>query len=114
ASGLSGTVRHRGTGLSLDQESCGDCPRGWEQPERIVALAMLTVVGLLVYSLTQRQVRLYLRVQDQQVPGNKGATAPPRRVPEIVHARSRMSFLTRWGLHPALSLGAPGCNGERL
>jgi transposase len=48
-----------------------------EKPERIAALAMLTVVGLLVYSLMQRQVRLYLRVQDQQVPGNKGATATP-------------------------------------
>jgi hypothetical protein len=48
-----------------------------EKPERIVALAMLTVVGLLVYSLIQRQVRLSLRTQDQQVPGNKGATATP-------------------------------------
>ena len=48
-----------------------------EKPERIAALAMLTVLGLLVYSIIQRQVRLYLRVQDQQVPGNKGATATP-------------------------------------
>src|SRR6516162_1635240 len=48
-----------------------------EKPERIAALAMLTVVGLLVYSIIQRQVRLYLRRQDQQVPGNKGATATP-------------------------------------
>jgi hypothetical protein len=48
-----------------------------EKPEQIAALAMLTVVGLLVYSIIQRQVRLYLRVQDQQVPGNKGATATP-------------------------------------
>jgi transposase len=31
-----------------------------EKPERIAALAMLTVVGLLVYSVIQRQVRLYL------------------------------------------------------
>src|SRR3954468_4526759 len=38
---------------------------------------MLTVVGLLVYSIIQRQVRLYLRTHDQQVPGNKGATAMP-------------------------------------
>ena len=29
-----------------------------EKPERIAALAMLTVVGLLVYSIIQRQVRL--------------------------------------------------------
>lgn len=48
-----------------------------EKPERIAALAMLTVVGLLGYSIIQRQVRLYLRTHDQQVPGNKGATATP-------------------------------------
>ena len=48
-----------------------------EKPERIAALAMLTVVGLLVYSIIQRQVRLYLRTHDQQVPGNKGLTAIP-------------------------------------
>jgi hypothetical protein len=51
---------------------------GWlEKPGRIAALAMLTVVGLLVYSLIQRQVRLYLLPQDQQVPGHKGMTAIP-------------------------------------
>jgi len=48
-----------------------------EKPERIAALAMLTVIGLLVYSIIQRQVRLYLHPHDQQVPGNKGATATP-------------------------------------
>ena len=48
-----------------------------EKPERIAALAMLTVVGLLVYSLIQRQVRLYLLTQGQQLPGNKGPTAIP-------------------------------------
>ena len=48
-----------------------------EKPERIAALAMLTVLGLLVYSIIQRQVRLYLRIHDQQIPGNKGATATP-------------------------------------
>jgi transposase len=48
-----------------------------EKPERIAALAMLTVVGLLVYSVIQRQVRLYLRTHDQQIPGNKGMTATP-------------------------------------
>jgi hypothetical protein len=31
----------------------------------------------LVYSIIQRQVRLYLRTQDQQLPGNKGMTATP-------------------------------------
>jgi transposase len=48
-----------------------------EKPERIAALAMLTVLGLLVYSVIQRQVRLYLRLHDQQLPGNKGLTATP-------------------------------------
>jgi hypothetical protein len=38
---------------------------------------MLTVLGLLVYSVIQRQVRLYLRTHDQQLPGNKGLTATP-------------------------------------
>lgn len=48
-----------------------------EKPERIAALAMLTVLGLLVYSVIQRQVRLYLRTHEQQLPGNKGLTANP-------------------------------------
>jgi heme/copper-type cytochrome/quinol oxidase subunit 2 len=48
-----------------------------EKPERIAALVMLTVLGLLVYSVIQRQVRLYLRTHDQQLPGNKGMTATP-------------------------------------
>jgi transposase len=48
-----------------------------EKPERIAALAMLTVVGLLVYTVIQRQVRLYLREHDQHIPGNKGLTATP-------------------------------------
>src|SRR5262249_60378974 len=48
-----------------------------EKLERIAALAMLTVLGLLVYSGIQRQVRLYLHTHDQQIPGNKGLTATP-------------------------------------
>ena len=48
-----------------------------EKPARIAALAMLTVVGLLVYAVIQRQVRLYLCEHDQQIPGNKGPTASP-------------------------------------
>jgi len=35
------------------------------------------VLGLLVYRVMQRQGRLYLRTHDQQLPGNKGLTAPP-------------------------------------
>jgi hypothetical protein len=48
-----------------------------EKRQRIAALAMLTVVGLLVYSLIQRQVRQYLQHQHQVIPGNKGDTARP-------------------------------------
>jgi transposase len=48
-----------------------------EKPERIAALAMLTVLSLLVYTVIQRQVRLYLRTHNQQLPGNKGETATP-------------------------------------
>ena len=48
-----------------------------EQPARMAALALRTVVGLLVYSIIQRQVRLYLHTHDQQIPGNKGMTATP-------------------------------------
>ena len=38
---------------------------------------MLTVVGLLVYAVIQRQVRLSLREHDRHIPGNKGLTATP-------------------------------------
>jgi len=48
-----------------------------EKPERMAALAMLTVVGLLVYVVIQRQVRLYLRDHERHIPGNKGPTATP-------------------------------------
>src|SRR5262252_1597509 len=48
-----------------------------EKPARIAALAMLTVVGLLVYAIIQRQVRLYLRDHAQHVPGPKGPTVTP-------------------------------------
>jgi transposase len=55
-------------------------PLWLEKPEWIAALAMLTVIGLLVYSIIQQQVRLYLHTHDQQVPGNKGTTATPTAV----------------------------------
>ena len=51
-----------------------------EQPDRIAALAMRTVVGLLIYSVSQRQVRLYRRTHAQQLLGNKGMTATPTAV----------------------------------
>lgn len=48
-----------------------------EKRERIAALAMLTVVGLLVYGLIQRQVRQYLLEHHETIPGNKGETDSP-------------------------------------
>jgi transposase len=79
-----------------------------EKPERIAALAMLTVVGLLVYSIIQRQVRLYLRAHDQQLPGNKGMTATPTaavvlacpRSPGPAMDRCANGKAERWGSTP--------------
>ena len=51
-----------------------------EKPERIAALAMLTVVGLLVYAVIPRHVRLYLCEHERQIPGKKGLTATPTAV----------------------------------
>lgn len=48
-----------------------------EKPARIAALAMLTVLGLLVYSRIQRQGRLSLRTPGQQLPGHKGLPSTP-------------------------------------
>ena len=48
-----------------------------EKSERLAALALLTVVGWLVYAVLQRQVRLYLRDHERHLPGNKGPTATP-------------------------------------
>lgn len=48
-----------------------------EKRQRIAALAMLTVVGLLVYGLIQRQVRQYLQEHEETIPGNKGPTDIP-------------------------------------
>jgi hypothetical protein len=48
-------------GLRWIKNPAAITPMWLEKPERIAALAMLTVVGLLVYGLIQRQVRLYLQ-----------------------------------------------------
>jgi len=64
-------------GFRWSKHPAAIAPVWLEKPERIAALAMLTVLGLLVYSVSQRQVRLYLRTHDQQIPGNKGMTATP-------------------------------------
>jgi adenosyl cobinamide kinase/adenosyl cobinamide phosphate guanylyltransferase len=51
-----------------------------EQSARSAAVAMLTVLGLLVSSVSQRQVRLSLRTQAQPLPGHQGLTATPTAV----------------------------------
>ena len=48
-----------------------------EKPARIAAWATFTIVGWLVYTVIQRQSRLYLREHDQHIPGHKGLTATP-------------------------------------
>jgi transposase len=68
-----------------------------EKPERIAALAMLTVLGLLVYSVIQSQVRLYLRTHDQQIPGNKGMTATPTAA--VVLALLAQVFMIQLGIY---------------
>jgi transposase len=77
-----------------------------EKPERIAALAMLTVVGLLVYAVIQRQVRLYLREHDQQVPGNKGPTSTPAAA--VVFTSFASVMLVRLTVDEQLSLQVHG------
>lgn len=64
-------------GLRWIKNPAAITPMWLEKPERIAALAMLTVLGLLVYGLIQRQVRLYLQEHHEHVPGNKGPTDTP-------------------------------------
>jgi hypothetical protein len=64
-------------GLRWIKNPAAIAPVWLEKPERIAAWAMLTVVGLLVYAVIQRPVRLDLHDHDQQVPGKKAATATP-------------------------------------
>jgi transposase len=83
-----------------------------EKPERIAALAMLTVVGLLVYAVIQRQVRLYLRDHDQQIPGNKGPTATPTSA--VVFALFTPVMLVQVAVDKQLSLQVHGVQDYHL
>jgi len=83
-----------------------------EKPERIAALAMLTVVGLLVYALIQRQVRRYLRDHDQQVPGNKGPTATPTAT--VVFALFAPVMLVQFVVDNTVSLQVHGVQDHHL
>jgi transposase len=64
-------------GLRWIKNPAAITPMWLEKPDRIAALAMLTVVGLLVYGLIQRQVRRHLQEHREYVPGNKGPTDTP-------------------------------------
>lgn len=65
------------TGFRWIKNPAAISPVWLEKRERIAALAMLTVVGLLVYGVIQRQVRQYLQQRHESMPGNKGDTATP-------------------------------------
>jgi hypothetical protein len=64
-------------GLRGSKHPAALAPVWLEQPARMAALARRTVVGLRVYSLIQRPVRLSLRTPEQPLPGNQGMTAIP-------------------------------------
>jgi transposase len=83
-----------------------------EKPERIAALAMLTVVGLLVYAVIQRQVRLYLRDHDRQIPGNKGLTATPTAA--VVFALFTPVMLVQFAMDNMTSLQVHGVQDYHL
>ena len=83
-----------------------------EKPERIAALAMLTVVGVLVYTVIQRQVRLYLREHDRHVPGNNGLTATPTAA--VVFALFTPVTLVHFAVDHAPSLYVHGIEEDHL
>jgi transposase len=83
-----------------------------EKPERIAALAMLTVVGLLVYAVIQRQVRLYLHDHDRQIPGHKGPTATPTAA--VVFALFTPVMLVQFAMDHTTSLQVHGVQDYHL
>ena len=83
-----------------------------EKPARIAALAMLTVIGLLVYAVIQRQVRLYLHDHDRQVPGNKGPTATPTAA--VVFALFTPVMLVQFAMDHTTSLQVHGIQDYHL
>jgi hypothetical protein len=83
-----------------------------EKPARIAALAMLTVVGLLVYAVIQRQVRLYLRDHAQPIPGNKGPTATPTAA--VVFALFAPVMLVQFVMENTPSLQVHGVQDQHL
>jgi hypothetical protein len=83
-----------------------------EKPERIATLAMLTVVGLLVYAGIQRQVRLYLCDHGQKIPGTKGPTATP--TPTVVFALFAPVMLAQFAVDEQISFQVHGLQPHHL
>ena len=83
-----------------------------EKPERIAALALLTVVGLLVYAVIQRQVRLSLQEHARQIPGNKGPTATPTAA--VVFALFTSVTLVRFAVDNAPILHVHGIREDHF
>jgi hypothetical protein len=75
-------------------------------------LAMLTVVGLLVYAVIQRQVRLYLRDHDWQIPGNKGPTATPTAA--VVFALFTPVMIVQFAMDHTIGLQVHGIQDDHL
>jgi hypothetical protein len=73
---------------------------------------MLPVVGLLVDAVIQRQVRLYLRDHNQQIPGNKGPTATPTAA--VVFALFTPVMLVQFVVENTTSLQVHGVQGQHL
>ncbi len=73
---------------------------------------MLTVVRLLVYAVIQRQVRLYLRDHDWQIPGNKGPTATPTAA--VVFAHFAPVMLVQFAMDNMTSLQPHGVQAHHL
>jgi transposase len=93
-----------GPGFRWIKNPAAISPVWLEKPERIAALAMLTVLGLLVYSIIQRQVRLHLLLHEQQLPGNKGATATPTAA-IVLALFAQVAFVQFWiGEHEVMQV----------
>ena len=99
-------------GLRWIKNPAAISPVWLEKPERIAALAMRTVVGLLVYAVIQRQVRLYLRDHAQQVPGNTGPTATPTAA--VVFALFAPVMLVQFVMDNATRLQVHGVQDHHL
>ena len=112
APGLSGANTTVEPGFRWIKNPAAISPVWLEKPERIAALAMLTVVGLLVYAVIQRQVRLYLRDHDQQIPGNKGPTATPTAA--VVFALFAPVMLVQFAVENTTSLQVHGVQDHHL